>query len=162
MTNSPITIRSATPGDEGLILEFIRGLAGYEKLAHEVVATEADVSALLFGERPYAEAVIGCVDGSPQGFALYCHNVSTFRCKPGIYLEDLFVTPEARGCGLGKALFEHVANVAVERGCARYEWAVLDWNTPSQEFYKRYGARVMEDWQLWRLDGNALVTAGKG
>jgi len=126
-----LSIRSARAEDIPLIAQFIRDLAEYERLAHEVRFDEAVLQAKLFGPRPYAEVLIGEIDGEPQGFALFFHNFSTFEGKPGIYLEDLFVRPEARGSGLGKALLKRLAALAVERDCARLEWSVLDWNEPS-------------------------------
>ncbi|MFN5902365.1 MAG: GNAT family N-acetyltransferase, partial [Novosphingobium sp.] len=116
----------------------------------------------LFGARPYAEVVIGELGGAPQGFALFFHNFSTFEGKPGIYLEDLFVRPEARGSGLGKALLSHLAMLAVERDCARLEWSVLDWNAPAIGFYKKLGARLMDEWTVMRVDGAALARLGAG
>ena len=141
-----------------LIAELIRALADYEKLAHEVRFDPAVLAEHLFGPRPMAEVLIGEVDGVPQGFALFFHNFSTFEGKPGIYLEDLFVRPEARGAGLGKALLARLAALAVERGCARLEWWVLDWNAPSIAFYNRLGARPMDDWTVMRVDGEALTS----
>jgi GNAT superfamily N-acetyltransferase len=151
-----LTIRSATLADLPLIAQFIRDLAEYERLAHEVRFDEAGLGERLFGARPYAEVLIGEIDGMPQGFALYFHNFSTFEGKPGIYLEDLFVRPAARGSGLGKALLAALAQIAVERDCARLEWAVLDWNEPSIGFYKSLGARPMDEWTVFRMDGEAL------
>ena len=152
-----ITVRAATPADVPAVLSFIRELAVYEHLEHEVVATEADVHAALFGPRPYAEVALACLDGAPVGFALYFHNFSTFVGKPGIYLEDLFVRAEARGLGAGKKLFAHLARTAVERGCARLDWAVLDWNEPSIAFYRSLGAVDQSEWTTYRLDGAALA-----
>ena len=152
-----LTIRSATPDDLSLIAELIRALAEYEKLAHEVRFDEATLGEKLFGPRPYAEVLIGDVDGAPMGFALFFHNFSTFEGRPGIYLEDLFVRPEARGHGLGKALLAELARIAVERGCARLEWAVLDWNEPAIGFYKSLGARPMDEWTVMRVDGAVLA-----
>ncbi|CAH0495185.1 GNAT family N-acetyltransferase [Novosphingobium sp. CECT 9465] len=152
-----LTIRPAVADDVPLIASLIRALAEYEKLAHEVRFDEAVLGEKLFGPRPYAEVVIGEIDGLPQGFALFFHNFSTFEGKPGIYLEDLFVQPQARGSGLGKALLAHLAALAVERDCARLEWSVLDWNTPSIGFYKSLGARAMDEWTVMRLDGAALA-----
>lgn len=152
-----ISIRLATPADLPLIADLIRGLAEYEKLAHEVRFDEAVLGAKLFGPRPYAEVIIGEVDGAAQGFALFFHNFSTFEGKPGVYLEDLFVRPEARGSGLGKALLSRLAAIAVERDCARLEWSVLDWNEPAIGFYKKLGARLMDEWTVMRVDGAALV-----
>ncbi|QOV93714.1 GNAT family N-acetyltransferase [Novosphingobium sp. ES2-1] len=155
-----ISIRAATHADTPLIAELIRALAEYEKLADEVRFDEAVLAAKLFGPRPYAEVVIGELDGEPQGFALFFHNFSTFEGKPGIYLEDLFVQPEARGSGLGKALLSHLAALAVERDCARLEWSVLDWNEPAIGFYKSLGARFMDEWTVMRVDGEALSQLG--
>ena len=152
-----LSIRSATPADISLIGQFIRDLAEYEKLAHEVRFDEAVMAQKLFGPRPYAEVLIGEIDGTPQGFALFFHNFSTFEGRPGIYLEDLFVRPDARGSGLGKALLAKLAALAVERDCARLEWSVLDWNTPAIDFYKALGARPMDEWTVYRVDGDALT-----
>jgi GNAT superfamily N-acetyltransferase len=152
-----VSIRSATPADLPLIAQFIRDLADYEKLAHEVRFDEAKLGEKLFGPRPYAEVVIGEIDGTPQGFALFFHNFSTFEGRPGIYLEDLFVRPEARGSGLGKALLTHLAALCTERDCARLEWSVLDWNAPAIGFYQSLGARLMDEWTVMRVDGDALT-----
>jgi GNAT superfamily N-acetyltransferase len=157
-----IAIRPATAADLPLIAALIRELAEYEKLAHEVRFDEAVLGDRLFGARPYAEVVIGEVDGTAQGFALFFHNFSTFEGKPGIYLEDLFVRPAARGCGLGKALLTHLAGLAVERDCARLEWWVLDWNAPAIGFYQKLGARPMDEWTVMRVDGAALAQLGAG
>lgn len=151
-----LSIRVATRDDLGLIAAFIRDLAAYEKLLHEVRFDDHVLAEKLFGPRPYAEVLIGEIDGTPQGFALFFHNFSTFEGKPGIYLEDLFVTPEARGSGLGTALLAHLAKLAVARDCARLEWSVLDWNAPSIGFYKALGAKAMDEWTVYRLDGAAL------
>jgi GNAT superfamily N-acetyltransferase len=156
----PLIIRPATAADVPLIAQLIRALAEYEKLAHEVRFDEAVLANKLFGPRPYAEVVIGEIDGTPQGFALFFHNFSTFEGKPGIYLEDLFVRPEARGSGLGKALLSHLAGLATERDCARLEWSVLDWNEPAIGFYKSLGARLMDEWTVMRVDGPALARLG--
>lgn len=150
-------IRMASPADLPLIAQFIRDLAEYERLAHEVRFDEATLGERLFGVRPYAEVLIGEVDGAAQGFALFFHNFSTFEGKPGIYLEDLFVRPEARGAGLGKAFLQRLAQLAVERDCARLEWWVLDWNDPAIRFYKALGAKPMDDWTTYRVDGDALA-----
>jgi GNAT superfamily N-acetyltransferase len=152
-----ISIRPATPADLPLIAELIRALADYEKLAHEVHFDEAVLGEKLFGARPYAEVLIGELDGTPQGFALFFHNFSTFEGKPGIYLEDLFVRPEGRGSGLGKALLTRLAALAVERDCARLEWSVLDWNAPAIGFYQSIGARLMDGWTAMRVDGPQLT-----
>jgi GNAT superfamily N-acetyltransferase len=152
-----LAIRPATADDLPLISELIRSLAAYEKLADEVRFDEAVLGETLFGPRPYAEVLIGEVDGQPMGFALFFHNFSTFEGRPGIYLEDLFVRPEARGRGLGKALIAELARIAVARDCARLEWAVLDWNEPSIGFYKSLGARAMDEWTVMRVDGPAIA-----
>lgn len=157
-----IAIRSATVEDTPLILSFIRELAEYEKLSHEVVATEEALRASLFGERPFAEVLLAFVGGEPLGFALFFHNFSTFLGKPGIYLEDLYVRPEHRGTGAGRALLVRLARLAVERGCGRLEWWVLDWNEPAVGFYKRIGARAMDDWTVYRLTGDALERLAGG
>ena len=159
-----LAIRPATPDDLPLIAELIRALADYEKLAHEVRFDEATLGEKLFGPRPYAEVLIGEIDGAPMGFALFFHNFSTFAGRPGFYLEDLFVRPGARGLGLGKALLAELARIAVERGCARLEWWVLDWNAPSIGFYRSLGARPMDEWTVMRVDGAALeaLAAGAG
>lgn len=155
-----ISIRPATAADLPLIAQLIRDLAEYERLAHEVRFDDEVLRTKLFGPRPYAEVVIGEIDGKAQGFALFFHNFSTFEGRPGIYLEDLFVRPEARGSGLGKALLSHLAALAVERDCARLEWSVLDWNEPAIGFYKKLGARLMDEWTVMRVDGDALAQLG--
>ena len=152
-----LSIREAIRADLPLIAQFIRDLADYEKLAHEVRFDEAVLGDRLFGPRPYAEVLIGEIDGVAQGFALFFHNFSTFEGKPGVYLEDLFVRPEARGSGLGKALLKQLAALAVERDCARLEWWVLDWNEPAIQFYKKLGAKPMDEWTTFRVDGDALL-----
>ncbi len=154
------SIRPATAADLPLIAALIRDLAAYEKLLHEVRFDEAVLAENLFGPRPHAEVVIGELDAVPQGFALFFHNFSTFEGKPGIYLEDLFVRPEARGSGLGKAMLQHLAALAVTRGCARLEWSVLDWNEPAIGFYKSLGAKLMDEWTVMRVDGPALAQLG--
>jgi GNAT superfamily N-acetyltransferase len=151
-----LSVRPASSTDLPLIAQFIRDLAAYEKLSHAVRFDEAVLGERLFGARPYAEVLIGEIDGAPQGFALFFHNFSTFEGRPGIYLEDLFVRPEARGSGLGKALLNRLAALAVERDCARLEWSVLDWNEPSIQFYKALGAKPMDEWTVMRVDGQAL------
>lgn len=155
MTNS---IRIATRDDIPLIARFIRALAEFEKLADAVCFDDAVLADKLFGARPYAEVLIGEVDGKPEGFALFFHNFSTFEGKPGVYLEDLFVNPGARGGGLGKALLARLAQIALERDCARLEWWVLDWNEPAIQFYKSLAAVPMDEWTTFRLDGAALAT----
>ena len=156
-----LSIRPAIAADLPLITQFIRDLAEYEKLAHEVRFDEAVLGERLFGANgghgPYAEVLIGEIDGSPQGFALFFHNFSTFEGRPGIYLEDLFVRSTARGSGLGKALLKRLAALAVERDCARLEWSVLDWNEPAITFYKSLGAKSMDGWTINRVDGDALL-----
>ena len=142
--------------DVPTILSFIRKLAEYEKLSHEVVADEASLRHWLFGPQPKAEVMIAYTGGAPAGFALFFHNFSTFLCRPGIYLEDLFVEPEHRGKGIGKALLIHLAKLAVERGCGRLNWAVLDWNQPAIDFYQALGAVPLDAWTVYRLSGEAL------
>ena len=163
-----VRIEPAREQDVPLILGLIKALAEYERLAHEVVATEADVRESLFGAKPHAEAVIaravsrrsgeaaGADGGEAVGFAVWFHTYSTFLSRPGLYLEDLFVLPAWRGRGIGRALIRHVARVAVERGCGRMEWAVLDWNDPAIGFYRSIGARPMDEWTVYRLTGDAL------
>ena len=157
-----ITIRPASPADVPLIAALIRELAEYEKLANEVRCTEDMLEAYLFGMHPMAEVVIGEASGTAQGFALFFHNFSTFEGRPGIYLEDLFVRTEARGVGLGKALLSHLAGIAIERGCARFEWSVLDWNEPAIGFYRKLGARPLDAWTGMRVDGEALKALAEG
>ena len=157
-----LSIRPATRADLPLIAQLIRDLAEYEKLAHAVRFDEAVLADKLFGARPYAEVVIGECDGQAQGFALFFHNFSTFEGKPGIYLEDLFVRPAARGLGLGKALLSHLAKLALERDCARLEWSVRDWNAPAIGFYRKLGAQLMDEWTVMRVDGTALQQLGAG
>jgi len=152
-----LNIRVATAADVPVILEFISALAAYEKLAHACVATADELERTLFGARPYAEVLIAEWNAEPVGFALYFHNYSTFLARPGLYLEDLFVIPSARGKGIGKGLLRRLAEIAVERGCGRFEWSVLDWNTPSIEFYKSCGAVPLDDWTGFRLTGDALA-----
>lgn len=153
----PCTIRSATAADVPIILSFIRDLAVYEKLLPEVVATEDSLRATLFSQPPAAHVVIAEEGGRPAGFALYFFNYSTFLAKPGLYLEDLFVKPEFRGHGIGKALLLHLAKFANARGCGRMEWSVLDWNEPAKGFYKKLGAVPLDDWRVMRLTGTALA-----
>ncbi|HEY7209098.1 MAG TPA: GNAT family N-acetyltransferase [Bryobacteraceae bacterium] len=158
MPDAPYDLKIVPAGADQipLILSFIRKLAEYEKLAHEVVADEDSLREALFGARPAAEVVFAFLGEEPAGFAVYFTNFSTFAGRPGIYLEDLFVEPEARGRGIGKALLRYLARLAVERNCARFEWAVLDWNAPSIEFYKSLGARPLDDWTVYRVTGSAL------
>jgi len=156
-----LVIRQGGPADVPLIAELIRGLARYEKLEHEVTMTEERLAANLFGPHHYAETLIAEVDGAPVGFALFFHNFSTFLAQPGIYLEDLFVVPEHRGGGVGRALLKELARLAVERECGRLEWAVLDWNRDAIGFYKRLGARPNSEWTVYRLTGEALSALGR-
>ncbi len=151
-----LTIRFATENDVPVILDFIRGLAVYEKLLHEVSADEAALRATLFGARPYAEVLLGEVEGRPVGFALFFHNYSTFLGRPGIHLEDLFVLSAERGHGYGTALLTRLAQIAVERECGRLEWSVLDWNAPAIQFYQKMGASPMDEWTMMRVTGDAL------
>jgi GNAT superfamily N-acetyltransferase len=153
-------IRAATAGDVPVVLALIRELAEYEKLLHEVVATEALVQEGLFGPKPVAECALACVKEEPVGFALYFHNFSTFLGRPGLYLEDLFVRPDHRGQGIGEALLRYLARLAVQRGCARMEWAVLNWNKRAIEFYERVGATGVLDWTVFRVSDEALVRLG--
>ncbi|MCC6416534.1 MAG: GNAT family N-acetyltransferase [Opitutaceae bacterium] len=152
-----MTIRPATPADLELIMDFIRALAAYEQLADEVEATEARLRSAFFSPKPAAECVLAFVDDQPAGFAVFFQNFSTFLAKPGIYLEDLFVRPEQRGRGIGKALLLHLAKLANERGCGRMEWAVLDWNQPAIDFYESLGARRLKEWNICRLAGVDLA-----
>lgn len=151
-----IVIRPAVAADVGRILAFIRELAEYEQLSHEVVADETGLTAQLFGEHPRAEVLIADVDGTAAGFALFFHNFSTFVGKPGLYLEDLFVSPTYRGHGLGKRLMLRLAQIAVERDCGRFEWSVLDWNQPAIDFYRSLGAVGMDEWTIQRVSDEAL------
>ena len=156
-TNPPATLRPARPDDSATILDLIRELASYEKLAHEVVATADDLQHHLFGAHPAGEVILAEVAGETVGFALFFTNFSTFRGCPGVYLEDLFVRPEHRGRGIGKSLIAAVARVAVDRGAGRMDWAVLSWNTPAIEFYRSLGAVPMEGWITNRVADDALL-----
>jgi GNAT superfamily N-acetyltransferase len=149
-------IRPAERRDVPVVLALIRELAEYERLSQEVVATEDDIHRALFSSRPVAEAVIGDYQGQPVAFALFFHNFSTFRGRPGLYLEDLYVKPEFRRRGFGRRLLIHLARLALDRGCGRMEWSVLDWNTPALEAYRRVGAVPLDDWTVHRLTGDAL------
>lgn len=149
-------IRPAVEGDVRLILRFIKELASYERLPHEVVATEESVRESLFGERPTAEVSLAYVGEAPAAFSLYFHNFSTFLGQPGIYLEDLYVKAEFRRRGLGRAMFSHLARLAKERGCGRLEWAVLNWNETAIAFYRALGAVAMDEWTVYRVTGKAL------
>ena len=150
------TLRPASETDLSAIVGLITELAEYEKLTHMVVVTPESLKPHLFGPRPVAEAVVGEVDGSVVAFALFFTNFSTFLGQPGLYLEDLYVQPAHRSTGLGKALLQHLGALAVERGCGRFEWSVLDWNQPAIDFYRAMGATVMPDWRICRLAGPAL------
>jgi GNAT superfamily N-acetyltransferase len=154
-------IRRAVPADVPLILEFIRGLAVYEREPDAVTATEADLLRDGFGENPYYQCLIAESDGVPAGFAFYFFNYSTWTGRPGLYLEDLFVKPEFRGRGIGKALLARVAAVAVEKNCPRLQWEVLDWNTPAIEFYKSLGAEFLDEWRNVRMTGEAITRLAK-
>lgn len=157
-----VIIRAATVADVPLILGFIRGLAEYERLPHEVVATESRLEASLFGERPDAEVLLAFDADAPAGFALFFHNYSTFLAQRGIFLEDLFVIPEMRGRGIGRRLLAELARLAVERDCGRLEWAVLDWNESAIGFYRSLGARAMDEWTVYRLTGEGLRRLAEG
>lgn len=149
-------IRTAVEEDVPLILEFIRELGDYEKLLHEVVATEESLRKTLFNDTPYAEVVIGEYDNAPVGFALFFHNYSTFLGRPGLYLEDLYVKPEMRGKGFGGVLLSFLAKLARDRDCGRFEWWVLDWNEPAIRFYESLGAEAMDEWTVFRVSGDRL------
>jgi GNAT superfamily N-acetyltransferase len=156
-----VTIRLGEHGDVPVIAELIRGLAQYERLEHEVSMTPERLEHTLFGARRYAETLIAEDDGEAVGFALFFHNYSTFLARPGIYLEDLYVRESQRGKGVGRALLLRLAAIAVERDCARLEWAVLDWNKDAIGFYERLGARPNEDWTVYRLTGDALSSLAR-
>jgi GNAT superfamily N-acetyltransferase len=151
-----VTIDAATEADVPLILHLIRSLAEYERLSHEVVATEAMIRESFFGPAPHARVVIARSGDEPVGFAIWFSTYSTFLSRPGIYLEDLFVLPAWRGRGVGRALLRHLARIAVEQGCGRIEWSVLDWNEPAIGFYRSIGARPMDEWTVYRLSGEAI------
>jgi len=151
-----LTLRPATPEDTELILAFIRELALYERAPEMAVARPEDIQKHLFGEHPLAFAVMAQWEGAPAGMALWFYNFSTWEGKPSLYLEDLFVRPEYRGKGIGKALLQHLAKVALDKGCTRYVWQVLDWNTPSLDFYQAMGASVLKEWLTCRVEGEAL------
>lgn len=154
--NKHVSIDAATPDDVPLLLELIRELADYEKLAHEVDATEALLHDSLFGGRRFAEAVIARVDDEPAGFSVFFHNFSTFLARPGLYIEDIYVRPRFRGSGLGRRLFAHLARLAEARQCGRMEWWVLDWNESAIAFYRGRGAIPMDEWTVYRLTGDPL------
>lgn len=157
-----VRIRPATVADVPLILEFIKGLAEYERAPDQVEATEERLRETLFGAHPAAFVLIASVDDAPAGFALYFHNYSTWLARPGLYLEDLFVRPEYRGRGIGAALLAELARIAVERGCGRMEWWVLDWNEPAIGFYRALGAIPMDEWTVFRVTGEALAKLAEG
>jgi GNAT superfamily N-acetyltransferase len=159
---SSLTIRPAAVDDVPTILSFIRQLADYEQLLDRVVATEAQLRESLFGPAPAAEVLLAFDGATPVGFALFFHNFSTFLGRRGLFLEDLFVAPAARGRGVGRLLLSAVARLAIARDCGRLEWAVLDWNAPAISFYRRMGANVLEDWRVCRLTGEALEAVGRG
>lgn len=158
----PLTIRPATPDDAELILRFITELAIYEKAEHEVKTDAAGIRDSLFAERATAHGLICEHQGRPIGYAVYFFNYSTWLGKHGLYLEDLYISPEARGLGAGKALLRHLAQVAVARDCGRFEWSVLDWNTPAIDFYQSFGARPQSEWTTYRLTGQALLDFAAG
>jgi len=155
-SQNKLEIIKAEKKDAATILYFIKQLAEYEKLSHEVEATVEQLEKTLFGENSKAECIIGYYENKPVGFAIFFHNYSTFLAKPGIYLEDLFVLPEMRGKGFGKKLLQHLAKLAVERNCGRLEWWVLDWNKPAIDFYKSLGAAPMDEWTVFRVTGDSL------
>ncbi|MBA3667480.1 MAG: GNAT family N-acetyltransferase [Sphingomonas sp.] len=152
-----IAIHRAEPGDIQTIIRLVRELAEYEREPDSAKATPNDIEAALFGSRAVAEAVIARVEGKPVGMAVFFQNFSTWTGRSGIYLEDLYVTPDARGGGVGSALLRHLASIAVKRGCARFEWAVLDWNQPAIDFYISKGAECMKEWRIYRVAGDALT-----
>ncbi len=157
-----LNIRPATAADAALILRFITDLAIYEKAEHEVKTDTAGIEASLFGPDSSAQALICEYDGQPIGYAVYFFNYSTWLGKHGLYLEDLYISPQTRGVGAGKALLRHLAQLAVAKGCGRFEWAVLDWNTPAIEFYEAFGAKPQDEWTTYRLTGQALLDFAQG
>lgn len=161
-SSDSLSIRAAQPGDAPLILQFIIELARYERLEHEAIGTVNDLLRWLFSPDRVAESLIAELDGEPVGFALFFRTFSTFLAQPGMYLEDLFVRPMARGRGVGEALLRHVAALAVERGCGRLEWAVLDWNESALRFYRRLGAKAMDQWTTHRVMGSSLQNLAEG
>jgi len=156
----PVRISPARPEDCATVFALIRALAEYERLSHLVIGTEEDLRGELFGAQPVIESVVAWDDDRAVGFALFFHNYSTFLARRGLYLEDLFVIPEARGRGIGRALISHCARVAVTRGCGRFEWSVLDWNEPAIAFYRSLGAELLPDWRICRLTGESLQGFG--
>jgi GNAT superfamily N-acetyltransferase len=157
MDKNQFSIKKAKPDDIRLILNFIRSLAHYEKLSDDVSATEQLLDKALFGEKPVAECIIGYYEEKPAAFAVYFFNFSTFLAKPGLYLEDLFVEPEFRGMGFGRAMLIQLAGIARESGCGRFEWSVLDWNEPAINFYKSLGAKPMGEWTVFRMDESEIA-----
>jgi GNAT superfamily N-acetyltransferase len=157
-----LKILPAKENDVGLILSFIKELAEYERLPHEVVATEEILRETLFCTRPSAEVIFALYDGQPVGYALFFHSFSTFLGRPGVYLEDVYVRPAMRGKGIGRAMLVYLARLALERKCGRLEWAVLNWNEPAIGFYKKLGARPMDEWTVYRLVGDALKRLAEG
>ncbi|MDJ0735635.1 MAG: GNAT family N-acetyltransferase [Nostocaceae cyanobacterium] len=162
MTNSDLTLRFAQPEDCGVLFELIKGLAEYEKLSHAVVGNAEALKEHLFASPRYVEAILAVYGGEAVGFALFFHNYSTFLTQPGIYLEDIFVLPEYRRLGIGKALLTKVAQIALERDCGRLEWSVLDWNEPAQTFYRRMGASILDEWRICRVTKEELRQMGNG
>lgn len=160
MTNASIEIRPATAADVQLIYDFIVELAVYEKAKHEVVTTPEELTRTLFGPDAKARALVCSVDGQPAGYAVYFYNFSTWLGRNGIWLEDVYITPAFRGRGAGKALLKHVAGIAVKENCGRFEWSVLNWNTPAIEFYESLGAKPLDEWTIYRLTGDALKKLG--
>jgi GNAT superfamily N-acetyltransferase len=160
--SSALTIQPAAPADVPLILQLIRELAEYERAPKDAVATEAQLREVLFGEKPAAEVLLAFEDTEPVGFAVYFFNFSTWLGRPGLYLEDLFVRPACRAKGYGRALLERLAQIAQERGCGRMEWAVLDWNEPAIQFYKKLGAQPMEEWTVFRLTSDGIAQLAQG
>src|SRR6202166_2159722 len=157
MKKENFTIRAATGADIPVILELIRALATYERAPNEVTATEQGLTEVLFGQKPAAEVLLAFENETAVGFAVFFHNFSTWLGRPGVYLEDLFVGPEHRGKGYGRALLIHLAKIARERGCGRMEWAVLDWNEPAIEFYRKLGAKPMDEWTVFRLTRDGIA-----
>lgn len=157
MKNQELNLRFAVKSDLPLILTFIKELAEFEKLSHELRTTEEQLDRSIFGERPECEVVLAFQGDRAIGFALFFHNYSTFLSRKGLYLEDLYVRPEARGLGVGKALLKFLAKIAIERGCGRFEWWVLDWNQKAIDFYKSLGAKPMDEWTVFRVDGQKLL-----
>ena len=160
--SSDLIVRAATPADVNTLFSLIKALAEYEKLSHAVTGDAALLESHLFGAKPYAEAILAELGGETVGFALFFPNYSTFLTQPGIYLEDLFVLPEYRGKGIGKALLSYVAKLAVDRNCGRLEWSVLDWNAPAIAFYQRLCASVLPDWRICRVTGEQMVKLASG